>query len=146
MPDCIDLETLCGDKYRIGHDPAAATWGERRDPWIKTVRCRLGTIYPFGEQMLAVEVDRHPSAAKRLAAIPGVRPFQDGDQEKTFIFDVSLFDTVVEIVKPRRRRRCHLTEEQKAMFAAAGAARLAGKRKILASRSEISARKRVQEP
>jgi hypothetical protein len=29
---------------------------------------------------------------------------QDGDDEKTFVFDVALFEQVAELVKPSRRR------------------------------------------
>ena len=41
----------------------------------------------------------------KLAALAGVRLWQDGNTEKTFLFDVSLFDQVARIVKPRKRYR-----------------------------------------
>ncbi len=112
QPRCIDLAARFGRDYRLGHDEAAATWGERRDPWMRTLLCQRGMIYPFGGDRLAVEVDHHPGVARAVGAIPGVVLWQDGDHEKTFLFHVDLFDAVAALVKPRKRRRCHLTTEQ----------------------------------
>jgi hypothetical protein len=112
IPTCPNLRDLYGDRYRIGHDPAATTPSERKDPWMLTIPCRGGVvIYPHGAGALAVEVDGRPILAKRLAGIPGVVLHQDGDQEKTFLFPVALFDQVAELVQPRRRRR--LSPEQR---------------------------------
>ena len=78
--------------------------------------CRLGTIYSFGEYALAVDLEYRPAAARKLAALSGVRIHQDGGWggEMTFVFDVALFDAVAAIVKPKRLpgpRR--LSEEQR---------------------------------
>jgi hypothetical protein len=103
---CPNLKALFGDRYRIGHDPSAVTWGERADPWAMTLPCRGGVvIYPHGDGMLAVEIDYHRHLAKRVGAIPGIRLHQGGDRERTFLFPLELFDRVAELVKPRRRRR-----------------------------------------
>jgi len=75
-------------------------------------RGRGVTIYPYGGDTLAVEVDRRPSIVARLTAIEGLQLHQDGDVEKTFLFDVSLFDQVAEVVKPRKRRRLTPTQRQ----------------------------------
>jgi hypothetical protein len=40
-----------------------------------------------------------------LAALPGLEPWQDGDGEKTFVFDVTRFEVVAAVVRPRKRRR-----------------------------------------
>jgi hypothetical protein len=63
------------------------------------------TIYPFGGDRLAVEVDGRPGLVKKLAAIPGVELWQDGDGETTFRFDVARFEAVAAVVRPRKRRR-----------------------------------------
>src|SRR5262245_36652859 len=110
---CINLAEQFGDVYRIGHDAAAES---RNDPWGMTLPCRFGTIYPFGGDKLAVDIDYHPAAARKVAAIPGVRVHQDGEWrgEMTFVFNVALFDAVAAIVKPKRLpgpRR--LSEEQR---------------------------------
>jgi hypothetical protein len=122
-PTCIDLAKHFGDKYRIGHDQAAITPSERHNPWMKTVLCRRGTVYPYGGDMLAVEIDYRPSTAKKLAAVPGIIHHQAGDAEQTFLFPLALFNQVAAIVKPRRRRK--LSAEQKAKLAVSGAAALA---------------------
>jgi hypothetical protein len=58
---------------------------------------------PWGHDTLALECDSHNKTAARIATIPGVRVWQDGDQEKTFLFDLSLFEKIAAIVKPRKR-------------------------------------------
>ena len=108
----------CGTGDRITLDPAA---GDRsNDPWMLTMPCRKGEIYPHGGDRLSVEVTGR-RIADRLAVIPGVTLWQDGDREKCFLFPVELFPAVAEIVQPRRRRKCHLTDEQKAKLADMGA-------------------------
>src|SRR5882724_9649821 len=69
------------------------------------------TIYPHGGNVLAVEVDGRRNIAKKLAALPGLRLWQEGDRERTWLFDVSLFPQVAAIVQPKRRRQ--LTPEQR---------------------------------
>jgi hypothetical protein len=132
-PECLNLQELYGGRYRIAYDPAADTPSERKDPWMMTIPCRSGAvIYPYGGDLLAVEVDYHTHLAKRLAAIPGVRPHQCGEAERTFLFPVALFDQVAEVVKPRVKRR--LTPEQRA----AGAGHLAAWREKALAQSGIS--------
>jgi hypothetical protein len=114
-PTCIDLRERFGQQYRIGFDEAAS---KKIDPWMQTILCRFGTIYPHGNENLAVEVDGHNRIAKQVGTIPGVVLHQDGDDEKTFIFPLSLFDQVAAIVEPKRVRR--LTDEQKAKLLDAG--------------------------
>src|SRR5262249_17533956 len=113
-PICLNLRALFGDKFRISHDEAADS---SADPWMQTIPCRGGvTIYPHGGDVLAVEIDRPPGVAKRVAAIPGARIHQDGGWagEMTFLFPVELFDLVAAVVKPKRLPGPRqLTEEQK---------------------------------
>jgi hypothetical protein len=61
-------------------------------------------VYPWGGGWLAVEVDGRPGLVKKLLAIPGLELWQDGDGEKTFLFDVALFEAVAAVVRPRQRR------------------------------------------
>ncbi len=103
MSDCIHLRDLFGDTYRITWNHARE--GREESPWLMQIPCALGTIYPHGADRLAVEIDYHPKAARAIAALPGVKLHQDGDQEKTFLFPVAMFDQVAAVVQPRRRRR-----------------------------------------
>ena len=79
---CINLQVRFGQQYRISHDEAASTWGERADPWMMTIPGRWGTIYPHCAEMLALELDGHPKIAKQVAEISGIvlhiGPFQSG--------------------------------------------------------------------
>jgi hypothetical protein len=111
----INLMDRYGEKYRISWDPAYDAKGRHRDsldPWSMQVPCERGVIYPWGGDRLAVEVDYRAQTARKVAAIPGVELAQDGDQEKTFAFHVDLFDQLAALVKPRKRRKCHLSPEQ----------------------------------
>jgi hypothetical protein len=115
MP-CINLLEKFGKKYRITFDEAYDAWRVHRaklDPWMMQIPCqgRGVTIYPHGASTLAVEVNRRPSIAAKMMALEGVRLYQDGDTEKTFLFEMSQFTEVAEIVKPRRKRI--LTEERR---------------------------------
>jgi hypothetical protein len=113
---CPDLAGLYGDKYQLSRDPAAGP-GDT-DPWVVTLPCRYGVIYPHGPDTLAVEVDGHPKVAARLRRM-GLKAQQDGDGEWTFLFDVADFDRVAEVVRPRRRRV--LSPEGRAKLVGAGA-------------------------
>jgi hypothetical protein len=114
-PTSINLQERFGQKYRIGFDEAAVNGN---DPGMQTIPCRFGTIYPHGGDYLAVEVDGHPRIAKQVAAIPGIVLHHDGDDEKTFVFPVSLFNQVAAIVEPKRVKR--LSDEQRARLVEAG--------------------------
>jgi hypothetical protein len=105
-----NLRALFGDRYRIGYDPAAETAAERNDPWMMTLPCQNGVIYPHGANRLAVECKTQP--AHKLMAIPAITVQQQGDAQWTLIFDLEMADLVFGIVKPRKRRK--LSEVQKA--------------------------------
>jgi hypothetical protein len=103
----LNLVELFGDRYRITFDEAynpSHVPRAKLDPWMMQIPCRGRgiTIYPHGGNVLAIEVDHRRNIAKALAALPGLKLWQDGD-EMTFLFDVALFPAVAEIVKPKRR-------------------------------------------
>ena len=115
---CVNLVARFGRDYKVTHDPAARTRRQKRDPWMMQLPCR-GTgvcIYPHGGDKLAVQLDGRPGLTKKVAAIPGVELWQNGDGEKTFLFPVGRFTEVAAVVKPHRRRR--LSAEQRAELAA----------------------------
>lgn len=116
MSTCIDLRDRFGRDYHIGLDPAA---DRRGDPWYFTLPCRKGVIYPFGGDLLAVEIIGHPVIARRVGNIPGVRLHQDGDSEETYVFHAELFLSVAVLVLPRKRRR--LSDEDRERLVQAGA-------------------------
>src|SRR5260370_15261696 len=115
IPTCINLRERFGQQYRIGFEEGAEN---RNDPWMMTIPGRFGTIYPHGGENLTVEVDGHARIAKKVGAIPGIVLHQDGDDEKTFVFPVDLFDQVAAIMEPKRIKR--LTDEQRARLVEAG--------------------------
>lgn len=115
--ECINLQEQLGDRYKIAFDPAYDPAHRRKDaldPWSMVIPCRRGTIYPFGGDLLAVEIDGRPRTAKRLEQLEGVTLYQDGDREKTFVFHVGLFPEVARIVQPRRKRRLSAEQRRKA--------------------------------
>lgn len=109
-PTCIDFRLAFGKKYRMTLDPSSETKRKTSaDAWMLQIPCRTGVIYPFGGTKLAIELDNHSRTAKRLAKC--CKLHQDGDKEKTFLFDLADFDAVAAIVHPKRRRR--LSEEER---------------------------------
>jgi hypothetical protein len=138
--NCVNLRKTLGKKWRITWDPAynpRHVARESLDPWMMQIPCRGGmTIYPHGGTKLAVECDYHPQVARQLGSIPGVELVQDGDHEKTFVFDVSLFDQVAAIVNPRRRRR--LSAQHRARLTTSGKAALDRYRRNPNSGAQIS--------
>ena len=113
---CINLLCRFGKRYKITWDPCFNPKGKHReslDPWMMQIPCQRGTIYPPGGTLLAVEVDGRPITANKLFNIDCCQLYQDGDHEKTFLFDVADFETVAEIMKPRRKRQLSDVERQK---------------------------------
>jgi hypothetical protein len=102
---CPNLKQLYGDKYRLAHDPVVRSRKEKTDPWLMTLPCKFGTIYPHGAGRLAVEIDYHLGKARQIAQIEGVQLAQDGDNERTYVFPVEVFEQVAQVVRPYRRRR-----------------------------------------
>ena len=65
-----------------------------------------------------MEVNRRPSIAKKLSALEGLKLHQDGDVERTYLFDITLFEAVAAIVKPRKKRQ--VSEERRKELASYG--------------------------
>lgn len=107
--ECIDLQDLFGEQYRIESE-----LGKQRitDPWDAILLCKYGHIYPHGGNLLAVATNKRGPLANRLASLRCVTVTQDGDDGINAVFELEDFDTVAEIIQPRRRRR--LTNEQRA--------------------------------
>lgn len=119
---CPDLKALSAGQYRVLREETyAAEHGNRAraaDPWLLTIPCRHGHIFPFGAGMLAASTNRRGGIAGQLAALPGCRVHQDGDDGLTVVFPAAMFKAVAAIIKPRRRRRW--SEAQRAKAIAAG--------------------------
>lgn len=82
FPPCVNLKQLFGDRYKISFDPAAETWGNRRDPWLMQIPCRYGTIYPHGGDVLAIDLTGRNIIANRLSALPCCRVYNWGEDDR----------------------------------------------------------------
>ncbi|HMF17667.1 MAG TPA: hypothetical protein VKE98_10705, partial [Gemmataceae bacterium] len=111
MATCINLWERFGDRYRITFEEVATVRGRKGDPWLMQISCRLGTIYPHGGDLLALEIDYHDFTAARLRRL-GLEVVQDGDREKTLLFGVDRFEEIAAIVQPKKRRRLTLEHRQ----------------------------------
>jgi hypothetical protein len=124
MTTCIDLKERFGRRFRLLYEESYTTENRRgHDPWLLTIVCRHGHIYPHGRDQLAASTNSRGPIAKRLAALPCVRVVQDGDDGINVVFHIDDFTTVAAIMKPKRRRK--LTAEHKAKLTAAGRLALA---------------------
>ncbi len=120
---CIDLLERHGHRYKIGRDEAYhADYGPNawtHDPWLLTIECRNGQIYPHGGDYLAAATRTRGAVSTLLATLPGVEVVQDGADGINAKFHVRDFAAVAAVMKPRRKRK--LSPEQRA----AAVARLA---------------------
>ena len=119
MEACIHLSERYGDRYRITFD---ASHGARprkpRDPWYLQIPCLHGHIYPHGSHLLGFASNKYGTIARKLQTLDGVEAHQDGDDGINVIFPEERFETVANIVKPKRRRR--LSEHHRRRLAEGG--------------------------
>ena len=118
-PKCVNLRRRFGDRYRIEFEDAYyAIAGERTKAdkvWYQVIPCKWGTIYPYGDDILAAEVDGHPRIANRLRDQPFCRVHQDGDfGELTVLFHVNDIRKVAKIMRARRKRQ--ISDEERAVL------------------------------
>lgn len=115
MRNCIDLKEQFGHRYRVIHEESyRAERGDSarvHDPWLLTIPCKFGHIYPHGGELLGASTDHDGRIANRLALLPRVRIIQDGDDGVNVVFHINELPNVASIMKPRRRRV--LTAEQR---------------------------------
>ena len=106
---CPDLKALAARKYRVKREESYhiehGKRGRSVDPWLWIIPCRHGHMFPFGSGLLGASTDRRGGIARRLAALPGCRVHQDGDDGLTIMFPEAMFEAVAAILKPRCRRR-----------------------------------------
>jgi len=110
----INLLERFGKRFRITFDEAFDPRGKHSpDCWAMQIPCAFKgvTLYAHGGPRLAVEINGHRELARRVSLLEGVALHQNGDDEKTFLFDVAQFEQVAVLVKPKRRIR--LTEERR---------------------------------
>jgi len=113
---CVNLMQWYSKRFKIGWDPAYDPKhrpADKLDPWYMVVLCERGEIYPYGGNLLAAEVDGRPITAKRLRNLECTTVVQDGDDFVAVTFDAVDFDTIAELLKPRRRRQVSESEKQR---------------------------------
>lgn len=99
----INLRELYADKYQITVDPAAE--GKRNiDPMYFIIPCKLGEIYPFGGEYLAVLINR-PKTGNKLRNMPELTVHQLAYDAIVFKFHVRDFDKIAKIVGAKRKRQ-----------------------------------------
>jgi hypothetical protein len=115
----IDLKAIAAGRFKIGFDEAALIEpGGKKDPWYLMIPCKYGQIYPYSDKLLAIH-SKGSGIRQKLSAIPGLTNHNwSDDGEAIFLFPLTLFDKVAEIVKPKRKRR--LSESHKAKLVGAG--------------------------
>jgi hypothetical protein len=99
----IDLEVEFGRRWRIELDEAAN--GRWKDPWLFTVPCRHGHLFPAGPDLIGAATNRSGAIVRKLRAIPGVVVEADGDDGANFTFTRVSLRHVARVMKPRSCRK-----------------------------------------
>jgi len=112
----INLRERFGDTYRIAYDEAyqheRSEFRAIEEPHLQIIPCEHGHVYPSSGDTLAV-FSAGTITVGKLRRLPCCKLWTDGDDGATFLFHVDHFNVVAEVVKPRRRRHCHLSPEQR---------------------------------
>lgn len=119
MLTCVDLRERFGTRYRARKEADGATWydtPEAERVWLLELPCRYGFVYPHGAEMLAAVVTGR-YARQQVAALPCIVS-RRGDEELVVTFRVDDAETVLAILKPRRRRQ--VSPEQREQLRAMG--------------------------
>jgi len=105
MSTPINLRSEFGHRWKIGLDEAAR--GRWTDPWLYTIECRHGEIFPWGDDKLAASTTGPGSVANRLLRLPDVEVVHDGCDGATVVFSrrSSSMRLVTGLMKPRRARK-----------------------------------------
>jgi hypothetical protein len=123
MTTCVNLKERFSRRWRIANEAShEAEYGENArtvDPWLMTVPCQHGHLFPWGGNLLAASTDKRGGVARKLLALDRTQVRQDGDDGVTVSFHVDDVKVVAKMMKPRTRRR--LSPEHKAKLAAASA-------------------------
>ena len=105
MSTPIDLRKEFGHRWKIGLDEAAR--GRWNDPWLYTIECRYGEIFPWGGDKLAASTTGPGSVANRLLKLTNVEVMHDGCDGATVVFSrhSPAMRAVTGLMKPRRTRK-----------------------------------------
>jgi hypothetical protein len=105
MSTPIDLRKEFGHCWKIGLDETAR--GRWNDPWLYTIECRYGEIFPWGDDKLAASTTGPGSVANRLIKLPDVDVMHDGSDGATVVFyrHSPSMRQVTGLLKPRRARK-----------------------------------------
>ena len=124
----IELKTTYGDIYRITYNEAVKIPGQTRADrrWLPQIPCKYGHVYVHGRETLGAYVTGRLITG-RLAALPGVRVLQQGDEEVAVSFPPEMFPAVASLLQARKIRQVSAAQ------AAAGAKRLAEFRRTKAA-------------
>ena len=106
---CVNLKRRFGDLYRVEFEESyVADHGDGarvENPWLTIIPCQRGHIYPHSHNQLGASTDRCGKITNQLKRLAFIEVVQDGEDGVNVIFEVSDFEKVAEIMKPRRRRR-----------------------------------------
>lgn len=108
----LNLKELFGKRFKIKLDEAAkSTVNGLKDPWLYTIPCKFGHIYPISNKCLGFWCTGVIINRRIQKDHPEIELVQDGDGEGVFRFTFDQFDTIAGYAKPKKKRR--LSKEHK---------------------------------
>jgi hypothetical protein len=103
MKPPLDLRAEFGRRWRIELDEAAG--GRWKDPWLFTVPCRNGHLFPAGPDRIGAATNRSGAIVRRLRQIDGAEVVADGSDGANVVFPLAAARYVARVMKPRSRRK-----------------------------------------
>ena len=114
--NCVNLKKMFGKRYRVRYEESyRAEHGENarvEDPWLMVIPCRNGHISPWGGFGLVASTNHPGPVANALKQLPFTSVIREGEDGCDVLFDIRYVDAVLQIMKPRKRRR--LSPEERA--------------------------------
>lgn len=114
--NCVNLKKMFGKRYRVRYEESYwAEHGENarvEDPWLMVIPCRNGHISPWGGFNLVASTNHLGPVANALKRLPFTTMIREGDDGCDVLFDIQHVDAVLQVMKPRKRRR--LSPEERA--------------------------------
>jgi len=109
VPVPINLKDRYGDRFVVTHEESyyaeKPEFRQQEEVWLQIIPCHKGHLMPFDDSHFAACTNHRGPTVNQLRVIPSAQMWQDGDDGVNVVFHIDHFEEVVQVMKPRKRRR-----------------------------------------